>query len=120
MARTTTAARAGRCPAAALALALAAAGCGGVALDLGGLDGGLDTGPLERRIEADLEERVAGVDIDRVDCPGGVEPQAGRVFVCRAHSVDGSVGTVEVTQVDDAGTVEWELTDVAAPATPTP
>lgn len=88
-------------------------GCSGFSLSFGGLD----TGPLETRIETDLEQQAEGIDIERVECPDRVEPQAGRVFVCRAHAVDGSLGTVEVTQVDDEGSVEWELTDVAAPST---
>ncbi len=87
-------------------------GCGDFSLSFGGLD----TEPLESEIEADLEQQAAGIDIDRVECPRNVEPQAGRVFVCRAHAIDGSVGTVEVRQVDDQGSVEWELTDVAPPS----
>lgn len=94
-------------------LAVALTGCeGGFSLSFGGLD----TGPLEGEIEADIEART-GIAIESVACPDDVQPQAGRVFVCRAHAVDGSVGTVEVEQVDDAGSVEWELTDVAAPTT---
>ncbi|MGI9017113.1 MAG: DUF4333 domain-containing protein [Euzebya sp.] len=96
-----------------LHLAVLLAGCSGFSLSFGGLD----TGPLEQRIEADLETQASGIDIDRVECPGDVKPQAGRVFVCRAFAVDGSIGTVEVQQVDDAGSVTWELTDVAAPQT---
>lgn len=98
---------------AAVCTVLLLVGCGGLSLSFGGLD----TAPLEREIEADLEQQAAGIDIDRVECPRNVEPQAGRVFVCRAHAVDGSLGTVEVRQVDDEGSVEWELTDVAPPAT---
>jgi hypothetical protein len=101
-----------RPPLVASLLLLLLAGCGDISL----LFGGLDTGPLEQRIEEDLEATAEGIDIDRVECPDDVQPQAGRVFVCRAHAVDGSVGTVEVRQVDDAGAVEWELTDVSAPA----
>jgi hypothetical protein len=96
-----------------LLLVLLAGGCEGVSLSFGGA---LDTAPLEGEIEADLEQQATGIDIDRVECPGDVKPQAGRVFVCRAHAVDGSIGTVEVRQVDDQGSVEWELTDVAAPS----
>lgn len=92
-------------------LLLLAIGCSDVSLFFGGLD----TGALEPRIEADLEQRAEGIDIEEVECPGRVEPRAGRVFVCRVFAADGSVGTVEVIQVDDEGGVEWELTDVAAP-----
>ncbi len=87
-------------------------GCAQVGLSFGD---NLDTAPLESRIEADLEQQATGIDIDDVECPRDVTPQAGRVFVCRAHAVDGSLGTVEVRQLDDEGSVEWELTDVAPP-----
>ena len=74
--------------------------------------GGLDTDSLEEQIEADIEAQAPGVDITEVDCPDGVQPQAGDVFVCRATADDGSVGTIEVTQTDDEGNVTWEVTDV--------
>ncbi|HUG83168.1 MAG TPA: DUF4333 domain-containing protein [Euzebya sp.] len=98
-----------------LSLLLLLAGCSDVSLSFGGLD----TKPLEQQIAADIEEGIgaaSGIDIDRVECPRNVQPRAGDVFVCRAFALDGSIGTVEVRQIDDAGSVEWELTDVAPPA----
>ncbi|WP_370328097.1 DUF4333 domain-containing protein [Euzebya sp.] len=95
-----------------LGLCALAGGCGDVSFSFGGLD----TEPLEQEIEIGIEARADGIDIDSVECPDDVQPEEGRVFVCRAHAVDGSIGTVEVQQVDDAGGVEWELTDVRAPA----
>jgi hypothetical protein len=94
-----------------LLLAVSLTACDGFNLSFGGLD----TGPREGRIEADLESQATGIDIERVECPENVAPEAGRVFVCRAFAVDGSIGTVEVQQVDDSGSVTWELTDVSAP-----
>lgn len=114
-----------RCPPLVLALVLSllTAGCDSWSLSFGGLD----TEPLEAEIEAGIESGIgatAGIDIDQVECPRNIQPQAGDVFVCRAHAADGSVGTVEVHQVDADGSVEWELTDVAPPGaastTPTP
>jgi hypothetical protein len=100
-----------------VALPLLLLGCDGVSLSFGSLD----TGPLEAEIEAGIEAgldtRSIGIDIKSVECPRNVEPAAGTVFVCRAMAVDGSIGTIEVIQVDDEGSVEWELTDVAAPRT---
>ncbi|CAN5118895.1 hypothetical protein BH23ACT9_BH23ACT9_15250 [soil metagenome] len=96
-------------------LPLLLAGCDQLSLSFGGLD----TRPLEAEIEADIEAGMgveAVIDIDRVECPRRIEPRAGTVFVCRVIATDGSVGTVEVLQVDDEGSVRWELTDVAAPA----
>lgn len=93
-----------------VSLALLTAACDGFSLQFGGLD----TSVLADDILTELESELP-VDLDRVDCPSGVEPRAGDVFVCRVHAVDGSVGTVEVTQVDDDGNVTWELTDVVAP-----
>ena len=90
-------------------------GCGDFSLSFGGLD----TAPLEAEIEMGIEDGIgaadAGIDIDGVECPRNVQPQAGDVFVCRAHAADGSIGTVEVRQIDGEGGVEWELTDVAPP-----
>lgn len=101
---------------AVLLLPLLLVGCGDLSLSFGGLD----TEPLEQEIEQGIEEGIglaaAGIDIDTVECPRNIQPRAGDVFVCRAIAADGSVGTVEVLQVDDAGSVEWELTDVAPPA----
>ena len=97
-----------------LLLCLLGAGCQDVSLSFGGLD----TSQLEAEIEAGLEDQTAGVDIESVDCPRGVQPESGTVFACRAYAVDGSIGTVEVQQLDDDGNVEWELTDVSEPAGP--
>ncbi|MEE8602365.1 DUF4333 domain-containing protein [Euzebya tangerina] len=99
---------------ACIAVGVLLGGCGDVSLSFGGLD----TEQLESEIEAGLEAQAEGIDISAVECPRGVQPEAGTVFVCRARATDGSVGTIEVQQVDAEGSVEWELTDVAAPPTP--
>lgn len=91
-------------------LALGLPACQAVSLQFGGLD----TDTLEQEILTNLQSELP-VQLDSVDCPAGVEPKAGDVFVCRVAAADGSVGTVEVQQVDDSGNVTWELTEVSAP-----
>lgn len=70
----------------------------------------LDPETLEREIETGLEAQAVGVDVTLVDCPDDVEPRVGDVFACRAESADGTTATIEVTQVDDEGNVEWVMT----------
>lgn len=94
----------------ALALTVATAGCSEVRIRLGGLD----VRPLQAQILEGLRAELP-VELVEVTCPEGVQPRAGDVFLCRVLAADGSVGIVEVTQVDDQGNVAWELTDVLDP-----
>lgn len=71
----------------------------------------LDSDELERQIAAGIETQT-GASVASVDCPDDVPLQAGHSFSCTATADDGSSATVAVTQTDDQGNVEWEVTGV--------
>jgi uncharacterized protein DUF4333 len=80
---------------AAAALSVALAACGSI-----------NASSIEEQIATELE-RQAKVGAVTVECPEGEEFAAGATFECEAT---GDVtGTVEVTQTDDQGNVDWEL-----------
>lgn len=68
----------------------------------------LRTDQLERRLSRDLVETL-GVPGIRVSCPSDVEIRRGDTFVCVATAPNGDRLRIEVTQVDDDGSVTWEL-----------
>ena len=74
----------------------------------------LDTEGLEGELLTQIEEQV-GTTITSIDCPTDIEAETGRTFECTAEEESGATFTIQVTQSDDQGHVEWELTD-AAPA----
>lgn len=73
---------------------------------------------LDRQsLEADLTSQVSSELDDEsitVECPDDVEVEAGAVFECVATGPDGATLTVEVTQRDDEGNVEWRLVDAGS------
>jgi Domain of unknown function (DUF4333) len=68
----------------------------------------LRTDQLERRL---AREVVTATDVDgiRVDCPAGIEVRRGDTFVCVATAPNGDRMRIDVTQVDDEGSVTWEI-----------
>lgn len=72
----------------------------------------LDEATLEDTLRTQLEERLGETGIT-VDCPADVAVEQGGVFECTATGADGAGATVEVTQRDDEGTVEWRIVDAA-------
>jgi len=70
----------------------------------------LDMPDLEAQIKDGIEEQV-DVSISAVDCPDEVEAETGATFECKAEVSDGSSATVEVTQTDDEGNVDWVITE---------
>ena len=68
----------------------------------------LRTGELEERLSRELVEMldVRGIS---VECPGGVEARRGDTFVCVATAPLGERLRIVVTQVDDEGSVTWEI-----------
>ena len=83
-------------------LALVAASCSQV----------LDQVTLEAELTGQVADSLQEPDLT-VDCPADVEVEQGAIFHCTAGTPDGARTTVEVTQVDDSGGVEWRLVDVA-------
>jgi translation initiation factor IF-1 len=70
----------------------------------------LDRGSLEETLTSQVRDELDEDDIT-VSCPDGVEVEEGSVFECTATGADGATVTVEVTQLNDEGRVEWRLTD---------
>lgn len=68
----------------------------------------LRTDELEPRLARELVETldVRGI---RVDCPTGVEVRRGGTFACIATAPNGDRLRIVVTQVDDHGSVTWEI-----------
>ena len=73
----------------------------------------LDRQSLEASLSSQLATELEEPGIT-VGCPDDVEVEAGAVFECVATGPDGATVTVEVTQQDDEGTVEWRLVDAGS------
>jgi Domain of unknown function (DUF4333) len=58
---------------------------------------------LAQRNEAD------GHEITAVDCPDDVQVAAESTFDCTATEPDGATWTIEVTQLDDDGTLDYRI-----------
>lgn len=72
----------------------------------------LRTDELERRLGREVAETldVSGLV---VDCPTDIELRRGDTFSCAATAPNGDRGRIQVTQVDDEGTIAWEVTSTA-------
>jgi hypothetical protein len=73
----------------------------------------LDTEGLEAELKSQIEEQTPST-ITSVDCPADVEAKAGEVFECTAEEGSGAMFTIQVTQRDDEGNVDWEVIDASA------
>ena len=82
-----------------LLCALSLAACGGDKIDA------TDT---EQEIAAGVEKQTATEDVT-IKCPDDVERKKNDVFECALTAAGGVKATVEVTQVDDAGAIRWEV-----------
>jgi hypothetical protein len=72
----------------------------------------LDTDGLETELTTQIEAQT-GSTITAVDCPADVEVETGGTFECTAEEDSGATFTIQVTQTDDQGNVEWEVVDAA-------
>jgi Domain of unknown function (DUF4333) len=72
----------------------------------------LRTDELERRLSRDVSAtlEVSGI---LVDCPPDIEVREGATFVCEATAPNGDRTRIDVTQVDDDGSVTWEIASAA-------
>jgi len=84
-----------------------------LALPAAACDQVLDEASLEQTLTQQVRDQLDEDDIT-VDCPADVTVEQGAVFTCTATSPDGAAATIEVTQQDDAGRVEWRFVDAAA------
>ena len=67
----------------------------------------LNADQLEQAITTGIAEQM-GVTVT-VECPDDRPMQQGDVFTCTATTAEGESRTVEVTQTDAAGNVNWRL-----------
>lgn len=91
---------------AAALLALAVAGCQ--------LSIVLDNDRLEQSIKDGVAEQT-GVTLTDIDCPDDRPLKQGDQFTCSATSDAGAQVEITVTQTDDKGNVDWEVTSVTEP-----
>ncbi len=90
---------------AGLAAAVAALPACSFSASVGGDD--LDTDRAEQVIaEGILEQTDTEVT---VQCPDDVPIEQDNTFDCTARDSDGTESTVEVTQTDDEGNIQWKL-----------
>ncbi|HZB02541.1 MAG TPA: DUF4333 domain-containing protein [Actinomycetota bacterium] len=68
----------------------------------------LRIGELERRLAGEVSETLDVHGI-RVECPNGIEVRPGDTFRCTATDPFGDVIRIVVTQVDDEGSIAWEV-----------
>lgn len=76
----------------------------------------LDTDKLEREVVKGIKAQ-SNIDAT-VTCPDDVKIEAGDVFTCEARAADGTTATVNVTQKDDEGNVDWRIGDGGTSTTP--
>jgi Domain of unknown function (DUF4333) len=69
----------------------------------------LDTDGLEQELKQQIESQT-GTKMRTVDCPT-VELEAGASFDCVAEDRSDTTYTIVVTQRDDQGNVDWEVTE---------
>ena len=72
----------------------------------------LRTDELERGLGREVAEAL-DVAVIRVDCPTGIEVRRGDTFPCVATTPTGDRIRIEVTQVDDEGSIAWEVASAA-------
>ena len=72
----------------------------------------LDTDGLEGELRSQAEEEL-NTTLTSVDCPADIEVEAGGSFDCAAQDESGVIWTLQVTQSDDQGNVEWKVLDAA-------
>ena len=68
----------------------------------------IDSGEIESQIAGDIEEQTGTRDVE-VACPDDIEAKKGDIFECEATAPGGIKQTVEATQVDDDGNIDWKL-----------
>ena len=82
-------------------------------LGLAACGGGLDTAAIETAIQGDIERQGHRLQLQGVQCPRHIPRQAEGYFRCVGELKSGGQFTVNVTQQDDQGTVEWDIPNSA-------
>lgn len=70
----------------------------------------LDVSDMESKIAQQLEARFSG-SAWTVQCPEGIEPEAGATFSCTAVSDRDQPLDIQVTQDDAGGSVIWRIVE---------
>ena len=68
----------------------------------------LDDARLEEVISTQFEQQT-GVGLTSISCPDDTPIAQGNTFQCTATAADGQALTIQVTQADNAGNVDWEV-----------
>jgi hypothetical protein len=66
------------------------------------------TEAIEQSIQSDVEKQ-GGISVAEIVCPPRIEPQSGQTFECTGELESGSRFYVVVKQLDDKGTVNWDV-----------
>ncbi|NER84813.1 MAG: hypothetical protein F6K42_35915 [Leptolyngbya sp. SIO1D8] len=81
----------------------------GSLLALTGCFNRLDTGAIEHEIEIEIESQSRRLSLAEVRCPRDVYRQSGAYFRCVGQLRPEGQFTINVTQKDSQGTVEWDV-----------
>ncbi|WP_008317345.1 DUF4333 domain-containing protein [Leptolyngbya sp. PCC 6406] len=74
---------------------------------------GLDVATLETEIQASIERQGRRLNLHQVQCPRNIPRQAGGYFRCVGQLKPEGQFTINVTQQDNEGTVEWDIPNSA-------
>jgi hypothetical protein len=74
--------------------------------------GGIDSGQVEAEIAKDIEAEI-GVRVASVECPDEIEKKEGLTVQCTARGENGGEAVVDVTQIDDEGSVQFRARDLS-------
>jgi len=80
---------------------------------IGGCSTHLNTRDIEATIQADIERQSRRLSLREVRCPTDVTPRSGAYFRCVGELEPEGTFTINVTQLDDSGQVEWEVPNSA-------
>lgn len=69
----------------------------------------LDTAAIEQEIEAEIESQSRRLSISEVRCPRNEYRQSGAYFRCVGQLRPEGQFTINVTQTDNQGSVEWDV-----------
>ncbi|MBE7380497.1 MAG: DUF4333 domain-containing protein [Leptolyngbya sp. SIO1E4] len=78
-------------------------------LTLTGCFNRLDIDAIEREIETEIESQSRRISLAEVRCPRDVYRQSGAYFRCVGHLRPEGQFTINVTQQDNQGTVDWDV-----------
>ncbi len=80
---------------------------------LAGCSPGLDMAALEAEIQTTIERQGRRLTLTRVQCPRNIPFQAGGHFRCVGELPTGGQFTINVTQRDDQGGLDWDVPNTA-------